>query len=98
VFVAGAVALAGASAFDWKTTSDLIHRGGHEINSAWAIGRRPTDSRIAAYGATYTGAELAAFHWTEKSKRWWIRWAGRGYVAWATEEHIRLGFSNRRIR
>jgi len=96
-FYVGAGALAGAATYDWKTTSELIHRGGWEKNSSWAIGRRPSDAQIGAFGSAWTSAEVAGFRLTEQSRRWWIRWAGRAYVAWAVQEHIRLARRNTRL-
>jgi len=91
------IALAGAAAYDWKTTSDLQARGGYERNAAWAIGHYPSNLKITVFGAAWTTGELIGFHYTERSHHRWIKWAGRLYVAWAVEEHVRWGLHNSRI-
>ena len=93
----GSAMLAGSAAYDWYTTADLRSRGGYEIGSSWAIGRYPSNRKIVAFGSAWTAAEMIGFHYTERSKRRWLRWAGRAYVAWAIEDHIRSGLHNERL-
>ena len=67
LFLIASVAFAASTAFDWKGTADVIHRGGIEKDS-WAIGRRPSNLKIVAFASTATSTEIAAFCFTEHSR------------------------------
>jgi len=90
--------LAGAAAYDWKTTSDAQHDGMWEGSSAWAIGHRPNDHKIILFSAAFYTSEVVMLHFTERSHHKLIRWAGRAYTSFAVEEHIRLGIHNSNLR
>jgi len=45
---------------DYKSTVDLLDRGGHENLSAWAVGKYPSDGRLAVWMISTQGLTILA--------------------------------------
>jgi hypothetical protein len=97
LFWAETGALAASAAFDWTTTAQCQQRGCQEAASSWAIGHFPSNGKIAAYGSAWFAADAATLYFAEKSRHKWFKWVGRAYVAYETQDHLRLAFANRRL-
>lgn len=97
LFTAELATLSLSKGFDAKTTSDLIKCGGYEVQSRWAIGRRPSDARIAGYFAIELALQGSLLYYGERSRRWWVRWPVRAYIAFVVEEHVRNAIANRNV-
>ena len=87
--------LATSAAWDWTTTAQCQQRGCQESASRWAIGSFPSNRRIAGYGAAWFAGDVAALYFTEKSRHRWLRWLGRTYIGYETENHFALALHNR---
>lgn len=92
VFWVGTVALAAAKTFDATETRTLLDRGGHENNPAF--GRHPSAARQAGINAAFFAGQTVLFHFTEHSRNRYVRWLGRGYIAFTIEQHFRAGVCN----
>lgn len=97
LFIAELTALSLSKGFDAKTTSGLIGRGGYENGSRWAIGRYPSDAKIASYFSVQLALQGSLLYYVERSRRWWVRWPVRAYAAFVIEEHVRSGIGNRSV-
>ena len=87
--------LASSQTFDAISTRKLLNRGGWENNPAF--GRHPSPKRQAVINLAEFSAESLLLYKTERSQRWYVRWAGRVYLLAATEEHLRLATCNSAI-
>jgi hypothetical protein len=97
VFFAFTAALATSSSFDWATTVHCIQRGCYELGSRWALGRIPNNRDIVGFASAELAGQTTTFYFTERSRYRWLRWAGRGYVAYTVGMHLVAGLRNRGI-
>lgn len=84
--------IAGANAYDWKSTSDAIHAGNIESNSAWIIGKHPSNLKITVGGGSIFALETFTYLRGEKHDK--LKWLTRSTVAYQVSDHIRLGIRN----
>jgi hypothetical protein len=86
------LALAGAHTADGITTRGMLNRGGYEAESAWIIGRHPSNPAIAGYLGGEFAANAGVLWFTERSKHKWVRITGRvvsiGFAAWRVRDAI----------
>jgi hypothetical protein len=81
VFFIGAAALAAAKSWDAGSTVSCIQMGCYESESDWAVGRYPTGAALAGFDSAVYSAIVTGFYFTERSRRNWLRWSGRIFVA-----------------
>jgi hypothetical protein len=89
VFFIGVSALAAARTFDAIETRRVLDRGGSENNPVF--GRRPSPTRQGLINVAFFAGESFLFYKTERSNKWYLRWAGRINLSFTTEEHLRYG-------
>jgi len=89
VFWAGVTALAAAETFDSIETRRMLNAGGSESHPFF--GPYPSPARQAATAAALFGAEATIFHFTERSRHWYIRWPGRVGLGYMFAAHVRGG-------
>jgi hypothetical protein len=92
IFWIGTAALAAAKTFDAAETRSLLDRGGAEGNVLY--GRFPSPVKQGLINAAIFAGEVTLFHFTERSKHNWIRWAGRAYITFTVGDHFRAGACN----
>jgi hypothetical protein len=78
----------GTSAFDSKTTLDLLHHGGVEYNPLF--GRRPSDTKVIGLGAVVISGETFLL-WKTKGK---FGAVVKAIVIGQSAAHIGLGIHN----
>lgn len=87
--------IAGANAYDWKTTADSIRSGNVESTSAFMIGRRPSNLKITVGGGSVFALETFTYLRGEKHDK--LKWFTRAAVGYQVSDHIRLGIHNESI-
>ena len=95
VFIVGTALLAASKTADAITTRQLLDRGGWENNPI--LGRHPSSARLTGFASAQFAAQALAFHFTERSRKPWVRWLGRAYIGFTIEEHARLAACNASI-
>ena len=92
VFAAVTALLAGSNIADAITTRQLLDRGGVELNPVF--GRHPSPAKQAGINAAFFAGQVLAFHFTERSRKPWLRWLGRVGIGLQIEDHTRLAVCN----
>jgi len=95
IFWTGVSLLAAAKSADAWTTARVLDGGGWESNLT--LGKHPSTPHLAGHAAAMFAGQSAAFYYTERSRRAWIRWTGRALMVFAIEEHTRLAACNSHI-
>lgn len=86
-FIVGTALLAASKTADAIISRQLLDCGGVEQNPFF--GPRPSPAKQAGVNAAIFAGEVLAFHFTERSRKPWIRWLGTAAIGLETEEHIR---------
>jgi hypothetical protein len=92
VFWIGVTALATAETFDSVETRRGLNVGGSEANPFF--GPHPGIARQSLTAAGLFAAEATVFHFTERSRHWYIRWPGRVGLGYVVVIHVRAGFGD----
>ena len=95
VFIVGTALLAASKTADAITTRQALDRGGVEANPIF--GRHPSPAKQAGVNAIVFAGQVLAFHFTERSRKPWLRWVGRVGLGFQIEEHIRAAACNAHI-
>ena len=91
IFWLGTAALASAETFDSINTRRMLNAGGSESHPFF--GPHPSPARQAATAGALFGAEATIFHFTERSRHWYVRWPGRVGLGYMVAVHIQGGLS-----
>lgn len=87
VFIAGVSLLAASKTADAVISGQLPNCGSVEQNPLF--GRHPSPAKQAGLNAGIFAGEVVAFHFTERSRKPWLRWLGRVGIGAQIEEHVR---------
>jgi len=82
------LALGASTAADGYSTMRVLNRGGHEIWSAWIIGRHPSAAHLAVADAVGQGVSTWLLWRTEHSRRRWLRVVARLAASGLTAGHV----------
>jgi hypothetical protein len=95
VFLAGTTLLAASTTADAVSTRILLNNGGWENNSEYGL--HPSVAKQAGINAAFFAAEVGIFTYTERNRRWYVRWGGRAYVGLVVANHFELAACNATI-
>ena len=99
--------LAAALAADFNLTSDNVRRGhydhatntfypAHQEANQMLLGAYPSTKRIAITGVAIFGAAAIVEHYTERSRKKWMRLGGRAAIGWQIFNNVRGALSWKR--
>lgn len=95
IFFAEISALGMSKSADAVTTRRLLDNGGVELNPIF--GQHPSPGRQAGINAAFFAVDVSALYVTEHSRKSWLRWTGRTYIALVIANHAHLAACNSRI-
>jgi len=92
VFLAGTTLLAASVVADAVSTRIVLNSGGWENNPEF--GKHPSIARQAGVNAAIFAGEVAVLSYTERNRRWYVRWGGRAYIGFSIANHLELSACN----
>jgi hypothetical protein len=95
IFWTGVSLLAASKTTDAIETQKLLNHGGWENTPEF--GRHPSSARLAGVNAAYFAGQSALFYYTERNRRWYVRWGGRAYIGLKIASHIEYAACDSKI-